>query len=124
MEAGEARRLAGERVDGMFENRHGSKGTVTSVDISGTCDDRFAVVKDAFAGNFEPDSEPVDVGAAVAVTVEGELVVDLWGGMIRGDDGVERSWQPNTIINGVGRIVGGRRPRCSNVVRLRDEQDG
>jgi CubicO group peptidase (beta-lactamase class C family) len=69
------------------------------VEISGTCDERFSAVRDAFAGNFEPGGDPVDVGAAVAVTVEGELVVDLWGGAITGDDEVELSWQPNTIIN-------------------------
>jgi CubicO group peptidase (beta-lactamase class C family) len=69
------------------------------MDISGTCDDRLAAVGDAFAGNFEAVADPCDVGASVAVTIEGELVVDLWGGTITGDDGVSRSWQPDTIIN-------------------------
>jgi CubicO group peptidase (beta-lactamase class C family) len=69
------------------------------MDISGKCDDRLAAVGDAFAGNFEPGSDPTDVGASVAVTIEGELVVDLWGGTITGDDGAERPWQPDTIIN-------------------------
>ena len=54
------------------------QGTVTPMDISGSCDDRFAIVGDAFAGNFDADSEPAEVGASVAVTIEGELVVDLW----------------------------------------------
>ena len=69
------------------------------MDISGTCDDRLAAVGDAFAGNFEAGGDTVDVGAAVAVTIEGELVVDLWGGTVSGDDDVERPWQPDTIIN-------------------------
>ena len=69
------------------------------MDISGTCDDRFAAVGDAFAASFEPGGDPVDVGASVAVTLEGELVVDLWGGTITGDDGVERPWQSDTIVN-------------------------
>ena len=47
------------------------------VDISGRCDDGFGAVKDAFAANFADDG---DVGASVAVTIDGELVVDLWGG--------------------------------------------
>ncbi len=68
------------------------------MDISGTCDDRLTAVGDAFAGNFDA-GEPLDVGASVAVTIEGELVVDLWGGTVTGDDGVERPWQKDTIIN-------------------------
>ena len=33
------------------------------------------------------------------MTIEGELVVDLWGGTVTGDDGVERPWEPDTIVN-------------------------
>jgi CubicO group peptidase (beta-lactamase class C family) len=68
------------------------------MDISGTCDDRLRAVGEAFAANFDA-GEPVDVGASVAVTIEGELVVDLWGGTVTGDDGVERPWEQNTIVN-------------------------
>ncbi len=45
--------------------------------VEGTCDDRFAAVRDAFAANFD---QGLDVGASVAVVLDGELVVDLWGG--------------------------------------------
>ena len=45
--------------------------------IDGKCDARFKPVRDAFADNFETRS---DVGAAVAVTIDSEPVVDLWGG--------------------------------------------
>jgi CubicO group peptidase (beta-lactamase class C family) len=69
------------------------------VDINGTCHDHFAGVGDAFAANFDEDADVVDVGASVAVTVEGECVVDLWAGTVTGDDGVERPWQSDTIIN-------------------------
>jgi CubicO group peptidase (beta-lactamase class C family) len=69
------------------------------VDITGSCDERFVGVRDAFAANFEPASDPTDVGASLAVTIDGELVVDLWGGTITGDDGAERPWRRNTIIN-------------------------
>jgi CubicO group peptidase (beta-lactamase class C family) len=69
------------------------------MDISGTCDDRFVAVRDAFAGNFGACSEPVDVGASMAVTIDGELVVDLWAGVVNGDDGSERPWQQDTIVN-------------------------
>ena len=48
-----------------------------NIDISGTCSDKHAAVKDAFAANFVANG---DVGASVAVVKDGELVVDLWGG--------------------------------------------
>ena len=49
--------------------------------IEGTCDEQFSAVREAFAGNFvERDDTIYDEGASVAVTVNRELVVDLWGG--------------------------------------------
>src|SRR4051812_1085794 len=64
------------------------------VDISGRCDDGFGAVKDAFAENFAVEG---DVGASVAVTVDGELAVDLWGGLQDEAKGVP--WEEDTIIN-------------------------
>ena len=46
-------------------------------DVQGTCDPRFESVKQTFAGNFD---QGLDVGASVAVVLEGEVVVDIWGG--------------------------------------------
>jgi CubicO group peptidase (beta-lactamase class C family) len=68
------------------------------MDINGTCDERLAAVGEAFAGNFDA-GDTIDVGASLAVTIEGELVVDLWGGTATGDDGVERPWEQDTIVN-------------------------
>lgn len=65
-----------------------------SVEIHGRCDEKFASVKDAFAKNFEHD---LDIGASVAVTVEGENVVDLWAGKLV--DAGDRAWQEDTIVN-------------------------
>ncbi len=65
-----------------------------AVDISGTCFDKFAAVKDAFAANFADNG---DVGASVAVVKDGELVVDLWGGHL--DRARTTPWQRDTIIN-------------------------
>jgi CubicO group peptidase (beta-lactamase class C family) len=45
--------------------------------IAGTCETKFTAVKDAFERNFAQRGE---VGASVCVTVDGETVVDLWGG--------------------------------------------
>jgi CubicO group peptidase (beta-lactamase class C family) len=64
------------------------------VDISGTCSDEFAAVKDAFAANFTQNG---DVGASVAIVKDGELIVDLWGGFQ--DRAATQAWQPDTIIN-------------------------
>lgn len=52
-----------------------------TVDIHGTCPDRFSAVKDAFAANFSDAPEGLnEVGARFSVTLDGETVVDLWGG--------------------------------------------
>ncbi|HUF98592.1 MAG TPA: serine hydrolase domain-containing protein [Ilumatobacter sp.] len=64
--------------------------------IDGTCHDDFAAVRAAFEANFANGD---DVGASVACTVDGELVVDLWGGTATFDDGVAGDWQSDTIIN-------------------------
>jgi CubicO group peptidase (beta-lactamase class C family) len=64
------------------------------MNIEGSCDDRFARVRDAFEANF---TERGDVGACFAVTLEGEYVVDLWGGYQ--DAARSRPWVEDTIIN-------------------------
>src|SRR5215216_1316035 len=61
------------------------------VDISGRCDRRFGPVKDAFAQNFE---DAGDIGASVAVTLGGDLVVDLWGGFQ--DETATVPWEQDT----------------------------
>jgi CubicO group peptidase (beta-lactamase class C family) len=55
--------------------------------ISGTVDDGFGPLADAFAENFARGSE---LGAAVAVYVRGRKVVDLWGGVA--DQRTHRPW--------------------------------
>jgi CubicO group peptidase (beta-lactamase class C family) len=68
--------------------------------IEGTCDDRFDAVRAAFEANFvERDNTIYDQGASVAVTLEGELVVDLWGGTVATDASPSAPWQRDTIIN-------------------------
>jgi CubicO group peptidase (beta-lactamase class C family) len=68
--------------------------TTETVEIHGTCTDRFAAVRDAMAQNFD---QGLDVGASVAVTLDGELVVDLWGG--HADEARTTPWQRDTITN-------------------------
>ncbi|MEQ8266587.1 MAG: serine hydrolase domain-containing protein [Parvibaculum sp.] len=62
--------------------------------ISGTCDPRFAPIREAFTTNFRERGEP---GAAVALMVEGRLVCDLWGGFR--DAARERPWARDTLVN-------------------------
>ncbi len=68
--------------------------------ISGTCKDGFDAVREAFAANFTPRDDGIfDVGGSVAVTIDGELVVDLWGGTANRDAGEALPWEADTIIN-------------------------
>lgn len=64
------------------------------VEIHGHCADKFASVKAAFENNFTHHDE---IGASVAITHEGEFVVDLWAGHL-GRDKVQ-AWDENTITN-------------------------
>ena len=62
-------------------------------EILGTCDARFGAVREALAGNFRDHGE---LGAAVAIAVDGELVVDVWAGWI--DAARTRPWERDTIV--------------------------
>jgi len=62
--------------------------------MQGFTHDKFAPVRTAFEGNF---SSGADVGASFCATLEGETVVDLWGGFA--DEGRTRPWLKDTIIN-------------------------
>jgi hypothetical protein len=45
--------------------------------LGGTCSARFDSLRELFAANLESGE---DLGASIAVNIEGEMVVDLWGG--------------------------------------------
>jgi CubicO group peptidase (beta-lactamase class C family) len=62
-------------------------------DVQGWTDDRFAAVADVLSANLDAGK---DVGASAAVSVEGELVADVWGGVID-DDGTP--WERDTLTN-------------------------
>ncbi|MEV4396012.1 serine hydrolase domain-containing protein [Nonomuraea sp. NPDC049607] len=55
------------------------------------CDPRFSRVREAFERNF---AEGEELGAAVAVYLDGELVVDLWDGVA--DRHTGRAWEAGT----------------------------
>jgi CubicO group peptidase (beta-lactamase class C family) len=64
------------------------------VEIQGLCEPRFEAVKDAFTRNFE---EGMEVGASFAVTINGEYVIDIWGGFK--DKSKTQPWKKDTICN-------------------------
>lgn len=64
--------------------------------INGYCDERFTSVRDTMAGNLDSGA---DVGSSVAIYLDGELVVDLWGGTVTDLDGNEGAWQQDTLVN-------------------------
>jgi CubicO group peptidase (beta-lactamase class C family) len=62
-------------------------------EVQGNCDDRFTAVREALARNLDGD----ELGASVAVDLDGETVVDLWGGYR--DQERTTPWTQDTIVN-------------------------
>jgi CubicO group peptidase (beta-lactamase class C family) len=62
--------------------------------VQGFARDQYAPVRAAFAHNL---TNGVDLGAALCVTVDGETVVDVWGGFT--DAAAVHPWQRDTIVN-------------------------
>ena len=80
------------------------KGDVMA-EVHGTWDDQYVGVRDAFAKNFD---DGLEVGASTVVTVDGNVVVDIWGGTVEpdgpGTDGPGTEvgaapWERDTITN-------------------------
>lgn len=62
--------------------------------VGGSCKTEFEALRNLLESSLGSGS---DVGASVCVTVEGEVVVDLWGGWA--DEVQSRPWQADTIVN-------------------------
>lgn len=62
--------------------------------VHGSCTPAFEPLKRVFEGLL---SSGEDLGASLAVTVEGEPVVDLWGGWA--DAARTRPWERDTLVN-------------------------
>ena len=67
---------------------------MTTIELHGDCDPRFAPLRDAFARNWSDHDE---VGASLCVVERGQTVVDLWAGWT--DESRSQPWQQNTIAN-------------------------
>ena len=64
------------------------------VQVQGTCADAFGAVRYAFEDNLASGEE---LGASICVDLDGERVVDLWGGFR--DEGRTTAWTEDTITN-------------------------
>jgi CubicO group peptidase (beta-lactamase class C family) len=63
-----------------------------SVALGGTYSDQFEALRELFAAKLESGDE---LGASLAVNIDGEMVVDLWGGWA--DEARTVPWTENTI---------------------------
>ena len=63
-------------------------------EIAGICDPKFSDVRNILASSIQSGA---DVGVSFAVTVGGEMVVDLWGGHL--DEAASAPWQEDTLVN-------------------------
>jgi Beta-lactamase class C and other penicillin binding proteins len=63
-------------------------------DIQGTCDERFEAVRSALAKNLDSGEE---LGASILVDIDGDHVVDVWGGFR--DEARTIPWDEHTITN-------------------------
>jgi CubicO group peptidase (beta-lactamase class C family) len=62
--------------------------------LGGTCSAQFEPLRELFASKLESGE---DLGASVALNIDGEMVVDLWGGWA--DEARNVPWTENTITN-------------------------
>jgi CubicO group peptidase (beta-lactamase class C family) len=65
---------------------------VSATTLGGQCDPRFETLRELFAANLESGD---DLGASLAVNIDGKMLVDLWGGWT--DETRTVPWTKNTI---------------------------
>ncbi|MFC9894128.1 serine hydrolase domain-containing protein [Nocardia sp. NPDC127579] len=68
--------------------------TTTTATTSGSCAERFAGLRQELERQLASGAE---LGASIAVVVDGEPVVDLWGG--HRDPERTRAWESDTLVN-------------------------
>ena len=64
------------------------------MEIHGKYDEKFKSIVDSFENQYKLD---LDIGSSLAVTCEGELVVDVWAGSRDKDQTLP--WEKDTIVN-------------------------
>ncbi|WP_327732924.1 beta-lactamase family protein [Streptomyces nojiriensis] len=85
-------------------------------DVKGFCEPRFEAVRAALAALLSND----DVGASAAVYVDGEPVVDIWGGYADADRSV--GWERDTLT-GVNSTTKNMTAMCALILADRGELD-
>src|SRR6476619_4658613 len=65
-----------------------------TTEVSGDCDERFVGVRKVLEDNLNSGA---DLGASVAVFVDGEPVVDIWGGWT--DETRTTPWERDRLVN-------------------------
>ncbi len=93
------------------------KRDVPNGKIEGTCDERFVGVADEFERNFRERGE---VGASVCLRIDGQPVVDLWGGVARPAEGVP--WESDTVTV-VFSCTKGATALCAHMLASRGKLD-
>ena len=63
-------------------------------DIRGVCEGRFEAVRSALARNLDSGEE---LGASLVVDIDGEIVIDMWGGFC--DQARVIPWSEHSITN-------------------------
>jgi Beta-lactamase len=64
--------------------------------IYGSCHDPFLALRNLLSDNL---SSGADIGASIAVFIDGEPVVDIWGG--HADEARTRPWERDTLTKRV-----------------------
>ena len=67
---------------------------MAEVEVAGTCAERFEPVQAALAAQLASGEE---LGASIVVNIDGETVVDIWGGFR--DEARSAPWTRDTITN-------------------------
>lgn len=83
--------------------------------VAGFCDPRFERVAEEFVSNFQQRGE---VGASVCITLEGQTVVDLWGGSA----GPVTPWEKDTLSI-VWSATKGATALCAHMLVARGQLD-
>ena len=87
--------------------------TEVAVEVQGHCAPEFEPVREEFARNF---AERGEIGASVCITLDGETVVDLWGGTADPETGAP--WNEDTIAV-VASSTKGATNLCAHVLASR-----
>ncbi len=65
---------------------------MSAVEVKGYCAPEFSALQEDFEANY---AEELELGSSLCVTVDGEMVVDIWGGYV--DAEKTKPWQEDTI---------------------------